>query len=157
MKKFICFKIFDTIALLILLLIIFTCQSTSANSLYNKNKIARSNKNMNLAIDDQDYFINNNHQLNDYYENDDNLIGLNNRASDRDDDRYYKSLADVLMGRDSNGSIREKKNMRLRDLLQQKSKKRGFQIQTYFDALVQKDGSILLIPKDVNKNHYFIG
>jgi hypothetical protein len=36
-------------------------------------------------------------------------------------------------------------------------KKRGFQIQTYYDALIQNDGSILLIPKDVNKNHYFIG
>lgn len=35
--------------------------------------------------------------------------------------------------------------------------KRGFQIQTYYDALVQSDGSIILIPKDVNKNHYFIG
>ena len=35
--------------------------------------------------------------------------------------------------------------------------KRSFQIQTYYDAVVQKDGTILLIPKDVNKNHYFIG
>ena len=35
--------------------------------------------------------------------------------------------------------------------------KRSFQIQTYYDAIIQKDGSILLIPKDVNKNHYFIG
>ena len=35
--------------------------------------------------------------------------------------------------------------------------KRSFQIQTYYDAVIQKDGSILLIPKDVNKNHYFIG
>jgi hypothetical protein len=38
-----------------------------------------------------------------------------------------------------------------------KGNKRSFQIQTYYDALMQKDGSILLIPKDVNKNHYFIG
>jgi hypothetical protein len=38
-----------------------------------------------------------------------------------------------------------------------KANKRSFQIQTYYDAVVQKDGSILLIPKDVNKNHYFIG
>ncbi|CAF0873011.1 unnamed protein product, partial [Brachionus calyciflorus] len=35
--------------------------------------------------------------------------------------------------------------------------KRAFHIKTYFDALVQNDGSILLVPKDVNKNHYFIG
>lgn len=38
-----------------------------------------------------------------------------------------------------------------------KQSKRAFHIKTYFDALVQNDGSILLVPKDVNKNHYFIG
>jgi hypothetical protein len=36
-------------------------------------------------------------------------------------------------------------------------KKRGIRIQTYYDPLIQKDGSILLIPKDLNQNHYFIG
>jgi hypothetical protein len=35
--------------------------------------------------------------------------------------------------------------------------KRGFQIQTYYDLLLRNDGSIMLIPKDVNRNHYFIG
>jgi hypothetical protein len=35
--------------------------------------------------------------------------------------------------------------------------KRAWDIRTYYDALIQTDGSILLIPKDVNKNHYFIG
>lgn len=38
-----------------------------------------------------------------------------------------------------------------------KSLKRSFDIRTYYDALVQNDGSILLIPKDINRNHYFIG
>jgi hypothetical protein len=36
-------------------------------------------------------------------------------------------------------------------------KKRGIHIKTYYDPLIQKDGSILLIPKDLNQNHYFIG
>ena len=35
--------------------------------------------------------------------------------------------------------------------------KRAWDIQTYYDVFLQNDGSILLIPKDVNKNHYFIG
>ncbi len=51
---------------------------------------------------------------------------------------------------------RSSRNFKLQSLLNNKIK-RGFQIQTYYDALVQNDGSILLIPKDVNKNHYFIG
>lgn len=37
------------------------------------------------------------------------------------------------------------------------SNKRAWDIQTYYDVLKQNDGSFLLIPKDVNKNHYFIG
>lgn len=37
------------------------------------------------------------------------------------------------------------------------SNKRAWDIQTYYDVFVQNDGSILFIPKDVNKNHYFIG
>jgi hypothetical protein len=35
--------------------------------------------------------------------------------------------------------------------------KRRFDIQTFYTPVIRKDGSILLIPKDTNKNHYFIG
>ncbi len=35
--------------------------------------------------------------------------------------------------------------------------KRAWNIRTYYDAYVQPDGSILFVPKDVNRNHYFIG
>ncbi len=36
-------------------------------------------------------------------------------------------------------------------------KKRSFNIRIYYDIIRMKDGTVLLIPKDVNKNHYFIG
>ncbi|RNA37718.1 hypothetical protein BpHYR1_052996 [Brachionus plicatilis] len=53
----------------------------------------------------------------------------------------------------------EERIPRKRSFLSQlyKQSKRAFHIKTYFDALIQDDGSILLVPKDVNKNHYFIG
>ncbi len=38
-----------------------------------------------------------------------------------------------------------------------KTHKRGFNIQTFYSPVYRKDGKILLIPKDSNKNHYFIG
>lgn len=35
--------------------------------------------------------------------------------------------------------------------------KKGFQITTMYNIVQKEDGSVLLIPKDSNKNHYFIG
>ena len=35
--------------------------------------------------------------------------------------------------------------------------KRSFHIEIYYDIIRLKDGSVLLVPKDKNKNHYFIG
>ena len=32
-----------------------------------------------------------------------------------------------------------------------------FQVQTFFDNSFKKHGKLFFIPKDVNKNHYFIG
>ena len=143
-----------------------TTQSTSANSLYHQNtnemkllaKLTTNNNKNNMNLNDQD------DENDDYDENEYN--NLNRQSGFVDEiikEPNYKTLSDMLIAagtRDTAnvGINREKKTLKLRDLLiQQKSKKRGFQIQTYFDALVQKDGSILLIPKDVNKNHYFIG
>ena len=40
---------------------------------------------------------------------------------------------------------------------QRQENKRGFDIKTFFSPIYRKDGSVLLIPKDTNKNHYFIG
>jgi hypothetical protein len=37
------------------------------------------------------------------------------------------------------------------------NKKRNFKMRVYYDVKVQNDGSVLLIPKDVNRGHYFIG
>lgn len=150
--EFICLKTsrFNSISL-ILVLIIFTSHSTLANNFYKK---LASPSSSNLIVDE--YSTQNQND----YENDlTNSANQPSIYSDEDENRNnFKGSADFLVGRDSN-SYREKKTLKLRDLLQsnQKSRKRGFQIQTYFDALIQKDGSILLIPKDVNKNHYFIG
>ena len=35
--------------------------------------------------------------------------------------------------------------------------KRSFHIEIYYDIVRLKDGAVLLVPKDKNKNHYFIG
>lgn len=35
--------------------------------------------------------------------------------------------------------------------------KRGFDIKTFYSPVLRKDGSLILMPKDINKNHYFIG
>jgi hypothetical protein len=35
--------------------------------------------------------------------------------------------------------------------------KRRFKMKVYYDVVVQNDGSVLLIPKDINRGHYFIG
>lgn len=40
---------------------------------------------------------------------------------------------------------------------QQQLKKRGIHMQVYYEPKLLKDGSILLIPKDRNKGHYFLG
>lgn len=37
------------------------------------------------------------------------------------------------------------------------NKKRGFDIKTFYSPIYRKDGSVILVPKDINKNHYFIG
>jgi hypothetical protein len=83
----------------------------------------------------------------------------NDEDEDPSDDGYldlvnniYDESGNLLQPSNKNKSI---KKIKINEI--SRKSKRGFQIQTYYDALVQNDGSILLIPKDVNKNHYFIG
>lgn len=75
---------------------------------------------------------------------------LNRRALGDDEESEEKALF-------RNYILKKLNNSKHKSIQMMNNNKRAFQIKTYFDALVQNDGSILLIPKDVNKNHYFIG
>jgi hypothetical protein len=41
--------------------------------------------------------------------------------------------------------------------LKEQDTKRGLHMQVYYEPKFMKDGSVLLVPKDKNKGHYFIG
>lgn len=91
-----------------------------------------------------------------------NPYELDNDDDEETNDDGYMDLVNNIY--DESGNILEPsssnknksiKKIKLNEI--SRKNKRGFQIQTYYDALVQNDGTILLIPKDINKNHYFIG
>lgn len=67
-------------------------------------------------------------------------IGINDYDEESNDDRVLLNLLKSLLNREKAAT-----------------QKRGLKLKVYYQAIVNDDGSVVLIPKDQNKGHYLIG
>ena len=83
--------------------------------------------------------------------------GLNLADLESNDDNFLKNNDDDQISVDGEYDNKKISKRFFGFLTTTKQNKPSFKIQTYYDTLVRNDGSVMFIPKDVNKNHYFIG